>query len=141
MTDDGRARRSNSGVRTANRPPLAGSLASRTIGAANGVDSGSQANRLTSDDRRALRLHLRPPTSNRRKCPGLGGLGGTPTQAVGASFWPRQEPKISWSKGSVRRCEARREKKMVCRKLLQARPSHPPTRQETPNFLPFTTCD
>ena len=30
---------------------------------------------------------------------------------------------------------------MVCRKLLQARPSHPPTQRETPNFLPFTTCD
>ena len=29
-----------------------------------------------------------------KKCPGLGGAGGAPTQAIGASFWPRREPKI-----------------------------------------------
>jgi len=29
----------------------------------------------------------------RKKCPGLGGAGGTPTQADGASFWFRREPK------------------------------------------------
>jgi hypothetical protein len=37
------------------------------------------------------------------KCPGPGGLGGTPTQAVGASFWPRQEPKFSWSTCAAKR--------------------------------------
>ena len=29
-----------------------------------------------------------------KKCPGLGGLGGAPTQAIGASFWSREGPKL-----------------------------------------------
>ncbi len=69
----------------------------------------------------------------RKKCPGLGGLGGKPTQAVGASFWPRQEPKTKAGDnrgGNVQR----RKRKMACRKLLRVRPSHPPTQKEMPNY-------
>jgi len=31
----------------------------------------------------------------RVKYPGLGGRGGRPPQAIGVTFWPRQEPKCS----------------------------------------------
>lgn len=58
-----------------------------------------------------------PPVSDRgaikssdpnKKSPGSGRLGGAPTRAIGASFWPRQEPKFAVSVVAVSSCRSRR---------------------------------